>query len=60
MKQAECKDCDKRHPGCHSRCESYQAFRKERNEMLDKMHKYKDSIYVKNVTREYLDKGKKG
>ena len=29
-----CKDCEKRHTGCHSTCEDYKAFRKERDEEL--------------------------
>lgn len=24
--KAPCKDCEKRHPNCHSECEEYQAF----------------------------------
>lgn len=24
-----CKDCNKRHPGCHSTCEDYKNYRKE-------------------------------
>ena len=26
-----CKDCTDRHIGCHSKCEKYQAFRKQRD-----------------------------
>ena len=32
-----CKDCEKRTLGCHSTCEEYIQFSKERREMLDKM-----------------------
>lgn len=28
----ECKDCTKRHLGCHSNCESYIQYRKEQDE----------------------------
>lgn len=28
-----CKDCKKRYPGCHDRCESYQAYKKQREEI---------------------------
>lgn len=31
-----CKDCEKHTPGCHSTCEEYIQFRKERDEMLNK------------------------
>lgn len=31
-----CKDCEKRTLGCHSTCEEYIQFRKERDEMLNK------------------------
>lgn len=27
--KAPCKDCEKRHPSCHSHCEAYKAFRAE-------------------------------
>ena len=27
--KAPCKDCPKRHDGCHSHCEAYKAFRAE-------------------------------
>lgn len=27
--KAPCKDCEKRHPSCHSHCEEYKAFRAE-------------------------------
>ena len=28
---APCKDCEKRHLGCHSSCEEYQEFRKAKD-----------------------------
>lgn len=31
--KCECKGCEKRHPGCHSNCESYQKFWEERRAM---------------------------
>lgn len=39
---APCKDCPCRHVGCHSTCEKYQAFRRERDAVnrernIDKM-----------------------
>ncbi len=27
--KAPCKDCENRHPSCHSHCEEYKAFRAE-------------------------------
>ena len=29
-----CKGCEKRHTACHSTCEDYKAFRKERDEEI--------------------------
>lgn len=34
MTTAPCKDCADRHPGCHSECEWYMKYSKERAEML--------------------------
>ena len=33
MKSAPCKDCTERHPGCHSECEKYKEYSRERTEM---------------------------
>lgn len=33
---APCKDCEKRAVGCHSHCEEYKAYSKEREKMRDK------------------------
>lgn len=30
---SECKDCPMREPGCHGRCATYKAFRKNREEV---------------------------
>ena len=32
--KAPCKDCEKRHVGCHGRCEKYLEFKKANNERL--------------------------
>lgn len=32
---APCKDCPDRYPGCHSKCDKYQAFHKENAERLE-------------------------
>lgn len=32
MAKNQCKDCTKRHLGCHSTCEIYIAYRKEKDE----------------------------
>ena len=44
----ECMDCAKRHVGCHSTCEAYIAFAKEREEfrqMLRKERLKQDMLY---------------
>lgn len=38
MPQATCKDCPKRHIGCHATCEDYIAFRKALDEENRKRH----------------------
>ena len=32
----KCKDCKERYLGCHDYCESYQKYRKKRNEINDR------------------------
>ena len=34
--QSPCRDCESRHYLCHSECEKYIAFRKKRDEILEK------------------------
>lgn len=34
--QAPCKDCENRHPNCHSECEAYQAFWRANREANEK------------------------
>lgn len=34
-----CKDCKKRHVGCHAHCEDYKAECEKRNQMKEKIHK---------------------
>lgn len=41
-----CKDCDKRHIGCHAECEIYQAWHKERTER-------KAAAYMRFPARDY-------
>ena len=49
MKQQPCKkDCPDRKRGCHSTCEKYLTFRKNRLEELEFIHKEKErnSVYT--------------
>ena len=46
----KCKDCTKRTLGCHSTCEDYLAFRKERDEALRRMRV--DSYFHEKTRRE--------
>lgn len=46
MNKAPCKDCPDRQVGCHSTCEKYLAFRKERNELNEKTYKQKEVEYA--------------
>lgn len=40
MRKTPCvKDCPDRQPGCHAKCEKYLAWKAEREELLQKIHK---------------------
>lgn len=36
-----CKDCEKRYPGCHDKCQTYQEWKTDRERFLDDIHKQK-------------------
>jgi hypothetical protein len=46
MNKAPCKDCPDRKVGCHSTCEKYILFRKERDELNEKIYKQKEAGYA--------------
>ena len=49
-----CRDCAERHPGCHSDCQKYQAFRED-------LRSNKLSRYGESVMHSYImDKIRKG
>jgi hypothetical protein len=59
MNKAPCKDCPNRHQGCHSECDKYIAFRKERDELNELKHKEKEKHrllveYNKEIGRRYM------
>lgn len=35
MKNAPCKDCEKRELGCHARCEDYKEYRKQQDALIE-------------------------
>ncbi len=37
MSRSPCKDCERRHPGCHSECEDYRKMKEEREEIRKKI-----------------------
>lgn len=43
--KANCKDCQKRYPGCHDHCEDYQACRKK---YLEEKAKEREVNFVRN------------
>lgn len=61
--KAPCKDCEKRHEGCHGKCEEYQAFSEERgryNLELAKLQGY--NVYItdrKAKIHDTMEKKKK-
>lgn len=46
MNKAPCKDCPNRQVGCHSTCEKYLTFRKERNELNESIYKQREKEYA--------------
>lgn len=55
---APCKNCPDRKIGCHSKCNKYSQFRKERDEELDRKRKEDDVAYA-IATGTYRMSGKK-
>lgn len=43
MPQANCKGCERRHVGCHARCEIYQEFRRKQDALLKAKNLYKEA-----------------
>ena len=48
-----CRDCAERHPGCHSDCQEYQAFREDLRS--NKLSRYGESV-IYNYTMEQIRK----
>lgn len=40
--KAPCHNCPERHPGCHGKCEKYQAWKAERNKITDVKYREND------------------
>ncbi len=55
-----CKDCDRRHPGCHARCRDYGEWRIEHDAMVKAKHEeselYKDSVRRARYYHKYNKK----
>lgn len=61
-KKSACKDCEKRYIGCHATCEDYLSFKKEREEILAKMHEetsYKSLIHDMSTLKRRMDRHRK-
>lgn len=43
MKQAPCRDCEKRTVGCHASCEQYQAFRRYREAVKAEQYRQRET-----------------
>lgn len=48
---SKCHGCEERHINCHSSCESYQAFRADRDRVYNERQLQVDSKYVSNMRR---------
>lgn len=52
--KAPCKDCEKREPGCHGRCEEYEAFKDKAFQYkveMDEIHR-KESYFYGNKKKK--------
>ena len=49
---APCKNCENRHPYCHSTCEAYQAYDRENKERNNKRVLEHSSIHASHDRRE--------
>lgn len=53
---APCLNCEKRKLGCHSSCDDYISFKKERQRMIEYKQSYKqshyDNYYYRNCKRD--------
>lgn len=57
MNLSPCKDCEKRHPHCHSECEEYAAYREDRDKV--NAERQKESAY-KDIQSRMMYSMKKG
>lgn len=49
-----CKDCEKRYPGCHDKCQVYQEWKTDRERFLEERHREKvinDALLVNTAQR---------
>lgn len=50
MNYTACKDCPKRHPYCHSSCETYLAFKKAKDEENKKQRAWNEvTVYIRDT-----------
>lgn len=49
INKCKCMNCKSRYIGCHSECESYLSFRKERDEILELRRKIKRARYFRGI-----------
>lgn len=61
MTKAPCKDCPNRQVGCHSTCEKYIVFRKERDELNELKNKAKndEKSYYSGYNRSSMKRTQK-
>lgn len=54
MARNECKDCKNRSVGCHSRCNSYKAYKEETKRINEKRQLYneKENMLYRSLERE--------
>lgn len=64
MLKYPCKDCEKRYPGCHSKCEAYQDVHKQQEEIYKNKQEFSiyaaDTRYRTHCMRTRKHSNKKG
>lgn len=49
--QSPCYNCERRHPNCHSECEEYAEFARERAEINAKKHEESRLLYDNEIVK---------
>lgn len=54
MNKSPCKDCPDRHLHCHSECDRYKTFAKEKRELNEAINKARHEEHLRKSHRSYI------